>query len=150
MWPRSGLAKLFAITALLGQFTVPVVADDVLSSSGFTNCLPNATIKVENANVQYVKSTNKVTFDVSGSSSQIQKVKATIVFTAYGKQVYTNSFNPCDKDNFVTQLCPGPSSWLCFIIVKILILCSPCWQFCSARPGIDSFIRRQSDPVNCF
>ena len=114
MWLRLGFAKKFAITALLAQFTMHVLADDVLSSSGFTNCLPNATIRVENANVQYVKSTNKVTFDVSGSSSQVQKVKATLVFTAYGKEVYSNSFNPCDKDNFVTQLCPGSPSWLCF------------------------------------
>lgn len=55
-------------------------------------------------NVKYDRSTNLVTFDIAGSSLKEQKVKAVLTVTAYGKEVYRNEFDPCDKN--MTQLCP--------------------------------------------
>ncbi|KAK5130249.1 hypothetical protein LTR04_004991, partial [Oleoguttula sp. CCFEE 6159] len=60
-------------------------------------------------NVEYNKDTKQVTFDVAGSSSEIQNVTASMKVLAYGKQVYQKDFNPCDKDTFVAQLCPVPA-----------------------------------------
>ena len=82
-------------------------AGDVLSSTGFTNCLDNATINVNNAKVQFDRSASLVSFDVSGSSSQVQNVTASLTVSAYGKQVYQKDFNPCDPSTKVDQLCPG-------------------------------------------
>ncbi|EKG21158.1 hypothetical protein MPH_01514 [Macrophomina phaseolina MS6] len=58
--------------------------------------------------VTYNRNTNKVVFDVAGSSSKEQKVMASLSVSAYGKEVYSKSFNPCDEDNKVDQLCPVP------------------------------------------
>ena len=82
-------------------------AGDVLSSSGFTSCLPNSTVIVETANVQYNRVSGVVDFDVAGTSSKQQNVTASLVVTAYGSQVYQKSFNPCDPATKVSQLCPG-------------------------------------------
>lgn len=55
-------------------------------------------------NVKYDRSTNRVTFDLAGSSTTEQRVKAVLTVTAYGKEVYRNEFDPCEKN--MTQLCP--------------------------------------------
>lgn len=55
-------------------------------------------------NVKYDRSTNKVTFDLAGSSEKVQEVKAVLTVTAYGKEVYRNEFDPCVQN--ITQLCP--------------------------------------------
>lgn len=55
-------------------------------------------------NVKYDRSTNRVTFDLAGSSTTQQRVKAVLTVTAYGKEVYRNEFDPCEKN--MTQLCP--------------------------------------------
>lgn len=34
-------------------------------------------------------------------------LQAILNVTAYGKQVYTKTFNPCAADTLVQQLCPG-------------------------------------------
>ena len=60
-------------------------------------------------NIQYNRQTKQVTFDVAGTSEKEQKVTASLVVTAYGKQVYQKDFNPCDKDTLVQQLCPVPA-----------------------------------------
>ena len=101
---RQGLGiSTFLVSCLVSTAS----AGDVLSSSGFTNCLNNGTINVNTANVQFDRSTGVVTFDVAGSSSKEQNVIASLVVTAYGKQVYQKSFNPCDAATKVDQLCPG-------------------------------------------
>ena len=92
---------------LAGLFLGNVLAGSILSSSGFTNCENNATITVNNANVQFDRSSLMVTFDVSGTSSAQQKVIADLTVSAYGNQVYQKTFNPCDASTFVGQLCPG-------------------------------------------
>ena len=71
----------------------------------------NPSVKVTKLNVSYNKNTRVLDFDVAGASDTVQKVKANLIVSAYGKQVYSTSFNPCDKG--MTQICPGKSllSW---------------------------------------
>jgi hypothetical protein len=59
-------------------------------------------------NIQYNRATQQVIFDVAGTSATSQKVMASLTVSAYGKQVYQKSFNPCDTASFVAQLCPVP------------------------------------------
>lgn len=83
------------------------VANDTLSTSGFSNCDTDSSIQVNNVDIAYDKTSQEVTFDVSGTSSKQQKVMATLNVTAYGISVYSNTFNPCDNSTYVEQLCPG-------------------------------------------
>ena len=101
------LARPAALLLLSTCLPLNALAGNIISSSGFSNCLTNATVKVNNANVQFDRSTLTVNFDVSGTSTQEQKVLASLVVTAYGTQVYQKSFDPCDTATFVAQLCPG-------------------------------------------
>lgn len=92
-----------------------VVGDNVLKTSGFTTCAENADMKVDRVNISYNNGNKTVVFDVAGSSSAEQNVSATIEVKAYGISIYENSFNPCDKETAVAQLCPVPegefSAW---------------------------------------
>jgi len=84
-----------------------VVADSILQTSGFTNCGPNSNIQVKKVDIQYNNDNKTVIFNVAGSSNKVQNVTATLNVTAYGNQVYSNSFDPCQPATFVSQLCPG-------------------------------------------
>ena len=103
----TGLKRNPILFLLAGLSLSNVLAGNVLSSSGFTNCENNATITVNNANVEFDRSSLTVIFDVSGTSSAQQKVIADLTVSAYGNQVYQKTFNPCDAATFVGQLCPG-------------------------------------------
>lgn len=94
---------------LLGTLPVGVLAADILQISGFTSCLSNSTVSVNTVNVQFDRSAKTVTFELAGSSSQVQNVTALLSITAYGKQVYQTSFDPCAANSRVDQLCPGTS-----------------------------------------
>ena len=94
----------FALLCITGQ----AFAANTLSSSGFTNCEPNADVQVDNADIQFDRDSGTITFDVVGSSKRNQNVTASLVVTAYGSQVYSNSFDPCDPKSKVDQLCPVP------------------------------------------
>lgn len=98
-------AAALAATAL----TRGAMAVDVLKTSGFTNCQQDSAIQVKKVDIEYNKAAGSVTFDVSGSSSKEQKVMAKLNVTAYGIDVYSNQFNPCDNSTYVEQLCPVPS-----------------------------------------
>ncbi|MCJ1295798.1 hypothetical protein MMC34_007362 [Xylographa carneopallida] len=102
----TGLKRNPILFLLAGLSLSNVLAGNVLSSSGFTNCENNATITVNNANVEFDRSSLTVIFDVSGTSSAQQKVIADLTVSAYGNQVYQKTFNPCDAATFVGQLCP--------------------------------------------
>ena len=99
---RSILKSCLTALALLSG----VLASDVLKTNGFSDCSNNSTITVNNVDIQFDRSTNLLTFDVSGSSSKQQAVTATLTVTAYGVQVYQKSFDPCDASTKVDQLCP--------------------------------------------
>jgi hypothetical protein len=91
----------------LGCLPLGSLAADIIKSSGFTNCDDNASIRVNNADITFDRASKVVTFDVSGTSTKEQKVKAALVVTAYGVKVFSKNFNPCDDETKVEQLCPG-------------------------------------------
>ncbi|PNS20601.1 Flavin carrier protein 2 [Sphaceloma murrayae] len=91
---------------LLAALPVGVLAGDVLSTNGFTTCTNSPTIQVNSLNIQFDRSTRKVVFDVGGTNDKEQNVTASIIATAYGREVYKQEFNPCDAANFVRELCP--------------------------------------------
>jgi len=103
MWRTS--VTLLASVALLPK----VLGTDILHTSGFTDCNNgSSTIKVNNVDISFDRSTNDITFDVSGSSEEEQKVTASLIVTAYGINVYQKDFDPCAEDTKVDQLCPVP------------------------------------------
>ena len=46
---------------------------------------------------------------MAGSSAESQDVIATLIVSAYGKQIYSDTFDPCASDTKVDQLCPVPA-----------------------------------------
>jgi Transient receptor potential (TRP) ion channel/ML-like domain len=85
------------------------LAADVLQTTGFSMCNESNTIEVQRLNISYSRATQQITFDVAGTSTKIQNVTATLTVTAYGQQVYKNSFDPCDPSTHIAQLCPLPA-----------------------------------------
>lgn len=108
MAPRStqwnSWSSLFA-SALLAT---SAMAADILTTSGFSDCGSDATIKVDKIDITYNNADKTVTFDVAGTSTKEQNVTAHLSVTAYGNQIYQRSFNPCDTATFIQQLCPLP------------------------------------------
>jgi azurin len=96
------------ILQALGLLLLPAaLAADILKTEGFSSCLDNAQIKVNRMDIQYDRASNQVTFDVAGTSEKEQKVIATLVVSAYGKEIYKKEFDPCDEASKVDELCPG-------------------------------------------
>lgn len=91
----------------LGTLPVGGLANQILKTSGFSTCLDNGTISVQRSEVEYNNDNKQVTFNVAGTSTKSMNVTANIRVTAYGTEVYKNSFNPCSAETFVQQLCPG-------------------------------------------
>lgn len=69
--------------------------------------MADSDIAVTALDVQYDRTTQQITFNVAGTSSKVENVTAALFVTAYGKQVYQKTFNPCDEGSKVDQLCPG-------------------------------------------
>jgi Transient receptor potential (TRP) ion channel/ML-like domain len=105
---RSALNNLIPLL-LLEALPVRVSCTDILRTSGFSTCLDSSAITVQKVDVQYNRADNTVTFDVAGTSSKSQDVTGVLTVTAYGNQVYQQSFDPCDNATKVEQLCPGMS-----------------------------------------
>lgn len=94
---------------ILASAPLGALANDVLKTNGYSLCSDGATdIKVNKLDLEFDRTTKKVTFDVSGTSEKVQKVRAKLVVNAYGIEVYKNEFNPCDEGTKVEQLCPSP------------------------------------------
>lgn len=103
IWRQKAL-QAFLIAAL----PVSVLGSDILRTQGFTSCLSNSTIKVNALDVEYDRAANQVTFDVGGTSTEVQNVTATLVVNAYGREVYNSgAFDPCAQGAKIDQLCPG-------------------------------------------
>lgn len=100
--------RILAFALAAAVLTKGVFAEDILQTVGFTNCNPDSNITVERVDITYNNDNKTVTFDVLGSSTKEQKVIAILNVTAYGQNVYSNTFNPCDNGTFVEQLCPVP------------------------------------------
>jgi hypothetical protein len=100
---RSRLLGAVLATAALAR---GVVSSQILQTSGFTDCASsNSTVSVQNVDIEYNNDNETVTFNVAGTSTKIQNVTAVLNVTAYGNQIYSNTFDPCATG--VTQLCPG-------------------------------------------
>lgn len=85
-----------------------VSAENILKTNGFTICGGDSNIQVHKIDITYNSEKRIVTFDVSGTNKKSQNVTAALDVTAYGKSVYQRTFNPCQDDTFVEQLCPLP------------------------------------------
>lgn len=96
------------VVVVAGTLATRASGAQILRTDGFSDCGTDASIKVDRIDISYNNDNKTVTFDVAGSSSKEQNVTAVLDVTAYGNQVYTNSFNPCDKGTFVQRLCPVP------------------------------------------
>ena len=68
----------------------------------------NPTVKVTKLDVSYNKDTRQLDFDVAGMSEVEQKVTADLIVSAYGQQVYTKTFDPCDTG--MPEMCPVPAA----------------------------------------
>lgn len=98
----------FALAATAAVLAGTVIGADILTTNGFSICsTTDSEITVQNLDISFDRSTNKITFDVQGSSAKSQEVTATLIVEAYGKSVYNNTFDPCSEDTKVDQLCPG-------------------------------------------
>lgn len=84
------------------------LAGDILKTSSFMDCGSDPSVKVDHINISYNKNSRTVDFDVAGTSNKMQNVSAVLKVTAYGNDVYSRSFNPCERDTLVKQLCPIP------------------------------------------
>ncbi|KAL2134884.1 hypothetical protein VTI74DRAFT_10519 [Chaetomium olivicolor] len=98
---RAALAGLLLASGALGV--------DVLQTVGFSSCNSNASVSVQKVDIKYNNDNKTVSFDVAGTSNKIQNVTAVLNVTAYGQNIYSNSFDPCDQKTFVQQLCPVPA-----------------------------------------
>ena len=107
MWSLS--AKALPLV-LLSALPAGVLGGDVLSTTGFSTCMNNPTVKVTKLDVTYNKNTRQLDFDVAGASEVVQKVKAKLVVSAYGQDVYTKDFDPCTTG--MTEMCPGKQQYL--------------------------------------
>ncbi|OLL25492.1 Flavin carrier protein 2 [Neolecta irregularis DAH-3] len=94
---------------LLLVYVTSTSAGGVLSSGPFIQCASGQnSIHISTFSISFDQDSNIATFDVEGNSDKQQNVTGSVVVTAYGKQVYTNSFDPCAADHRVAQLCPVP------------------------------------------
>lgn len=85
-------------------------AGDIISTNGFSSCgSADSSVQVQNVDIAFDRSTNKITFNVAGTSKIEQDVTATLIVEAYGVQVYNQTFDPCANNTKVDQLCPVPA-----------------------------------------
>ena len=103
------------IPFLLGTIPTGVLCADILRTNGFSTCFDGKDIKVERVDIQYDRTTKLLTFDVAGSSARTQNVTASLEVSAYGQEVYQKNFDPCSRDSFVEQLCPGEEYFIKYI-----------------------------------
>ncbi|KAH6666562.1 hypothetical protein B0J14DRAFT_194202 [Halenospora varia] len=99
----------FSAISLLLLGSLPAgFAAQVLETTSFSPCLSGSNITVNALDIKYNADTKEVVFNVGGTSRETINVTAQLNVTAYGTSVYQNSFNPCDSDTYVAQLCPVP------------------------------------------
>lgn len=117
---HSSYSSMLAPFLLLASAPLGALANDVLKTNGYNSCLNgNSDITVNKLDIEFDRTTKKIKFDVSGTNAKEQKVMATLKVNAYGKEVYSNTFDPCEGTMKVDQLCPGT---LLEFVVAILTL----------------------------
>lgn len=105
---RSWLLSSFLLISALRA--LPARAGDILETNGFSTCLDSADIVVKTMNIRYDRKTSFVSLDVEGSSTTQEDVVLDLTVTAYGRQVYEKTYDPCD--NNITELCPCTCAYL--------------------------------------
>ncbi|KAH0491247.1 hypothetical protein TgHK011_002685 [Trichoderma gracile] len=85
-----------------------VMGDQVLTTTGFLDCGSMPSITINQLSMTYDNDAQIITFDIEGTSTSSENVTATLDVTAYGISAFTNTFNPCDPQTLVEQLCPLP------------------------------------------
>ncbi|KAK2047146.1 TRP-domain-containing protein [Colletotrichum somersetense] len=101
-----GPKRLLALATALATGTL---ADSILKTSSFTTCGNDTAITVQKVDIVYNNDEKTVTFDVAGTSAKSQNVTAILHVSAYGNDIYSNTFNPCEAGTYVEQLCPVPA-----------------------------------------
>lgn len=86
-----------------------VMGDQILTTTGFTDCGSLPSITIQQLSITYDNDAKTVTFDIEGVSTISENVTATLDVTAYGVSAFTNGFNPCDPETLVSELCPLPN-----------------------------------------
>lgn len=124
-----------AVCVAAGLFPAQILAADVLKTDGFTVCSTHSTVQVQRFNIEYDRTTQKLTFDVAGTSDKVQNVTASLSVSAYGRQVYQKDFDPCAPESMVAQLCPGTSIVFMYLSIHwltwaFLPLSSSRWYLC--------------------
>ncbi|OIW35248.1 TRP-domain-containing protein [Coniochaeta ligniaria NRRL 30616] len=109
MAPKSWQHGLLRTALAVAVLAKGVMSTEILQTSGFSSCNTNSSVSVQRVNISYNNDNKTVTFDVAGTSSKVQNVTAVLNVTAYGQQIYSNSFDPCAPGTFVEQLCPVPA-----------------------------------------
>ncbi|CAD6504098.1 BgTH12-05835 [Blumeria graminis f. sp. triticale] len=107
MWHALTLSTISLI--LTATLPTLVLGGQVLRTSSFTTCLSNTNTTVQHLDIKYNAEDRTVTFNVTGTSGSVQNVTAQLNVTAYGIDVYHNTFNPCSTSTFVSQICPLPA-----------------------------------------
>lgn len=98
----------FPAAALLTLGLLPVgILGGILQTEGFSTCLPASVITVDQLDVTYNSGSQIVTFDLAGTSTKEEEVIVSLAISAYGNQVYSKSFDPCDPATKVEKMCPG-------------------------------------------
>ena len=119
---HNSYSSMLAPFLLLASAPLGALANDVLKTNGYSSCLSgDSEIKVNKLDIAFDRTTKKIKFDVSGTNGQQQKVMATLRVNAYGKEVYSNTFDPCEGSMKVDQLCPGRSP---VVVASVLLLTS--------------------------
>jgi hypothetical protein len=65
----------------LGALSGKALADQILTTSGFSTCLTNSNITVQKLDITYNNDAKTVTFDVAGTSEKVQNVTAVLNVT---------------------------------------------------------------------
>ncbi|KAM0254905.1 hypothetical protein ACHAQJ_006342 [Trichoderma viride] len=90
------------------MFMTGVLGDQILTTTGFTDCGSLPSITIQQLSITYDNDAKVITFDIEGTSTNSQNVSASLDVTAYGVNAFTKTFNPCDPATMVAELCPLP------------------------------------------
>ncbi|KAK9474076.1 uncharacterized protein V1510DRAFT_374352 [Dipodascopsis tothii] len=94
-------------TAAVALMAGAAAASNVISTGTYYSCSDSDYLDVSEFYLSYDKTSQNVTFNIAGTTTESLNVTATLEVTAYGKQVFSYSFDPCDYG--ISELCPIPA-----------------------------------------
>jgi len=84
------------------------------------NCLPGSAVTVEALQINFDYGSRTIDFTIAGTSTETLNVTAYLNLLVYGKDISATPLNPCEKDSFVSALCPSKSEPSFLVIVTVL------------------------------